>query len=155
MTNLSRRVQHYGWRYDYKARSVHRQSYLGPLPECLAVLARQLADKGLMSTAPDQAIVNEYLPGQGISAHIDCEPCFGPEIASFSLGDEYPMRFQRVADDEQFELWLPIGSVCIMSGPARYEWKHEIVKRRSDPLAGGRKVRRRRVSVTFRKVIVD
>ena len=30
--DLKRRVQHYGYRYDYKARRVDPSMYLGPLP---------------------------------------------------------------------------------------------------------------------------
>ena len=89
-----------------------------------------------------------------IAAHIDCEPCFGPEIATISLGDKYPMRFTHMPTAELHEIWLPVGSVCVMRGPARHEWKHEIVKRKSDVVGGARKQRKRRVSVTFRKVIL-
>ncbi|MFZ4506655.1 MAG: alpha-ketoglutarate-dependent dioxygenase AlkB [Fimbriimonas sp.] len=155
LDDLSRRVQHYGWRYDYKSRKIHRDAYLGPLPGFLLDVAEDLFSVGLMECVPDQAIVNEYLPGQGIAAHIDCEPCFGPEIATLSLGDEYPMRFTNVSTDESREVWLPVGSVCVMSGPARYEWRHEIAKRKSDLFGGTRKIRKRRVSVTFRTVILD
>ena len=42
---------------------------------------------------PDQLIVNEYQPGQGISAHIDCEPCFKNTIVTVSLGSVYEMDF--------------------------------------------------------------
>ena len=31
-SDLKRRVQHFGYRYDYKARAVTQVSYLGPLP---------------------------------------------------------------------------------------------------------------------------
>ncbi len=152
ITDLTRRMQHYGWRYDYRSRAVDQHAYLGPLPEFLQVLAVRLHDEGLMASIPDQAIVNEYLPGQGIAAHIDCEPCFGPQLATLSLGDDYPMRFTHVASGDAFEIWLPQRSVCIMSGPARNEWRHEIAKRKSDALSGARKQRKRRVAVTFRTV---
>lgn len=76
LTDLKRRVQHYGYKYDYKARAVGNDAYLGPFPDWLSSLSRKLQDGGVFSPAPDQAIVNEYLPGQGISAHIDCLPCF-------------------------------------------------------------------------------
>lgn len=152
LEDLSRRVQHYGWRYDYRSRKIHHDAFLGPLPGCLQDVARQLFASGLMEGVPDQAIVNEYLPGQGIAAHVDCEPCFGPEIATISLGDEYPMRFTNCATAESHDIWLPVGSVCVMRGPSRYEWTHAIAKRKSDLVGGSRKLRKRRVSVTFRKV---
>jgi alkylated DNA repair dioxygenase AlkB len=154
LDDLSRRVQHYGWRYDYKSRRIHHDAYLGPLPSFLQDVAGELFSVGLMGCVPDQAIVNEYLPGQGIAAHIDCEPCFGPEIVTISLGDEYPMRFTNVSTAAAIDVWLPVGSVCVISGPARYEWRHEIAKRKSDLFGGTRKLRERRVSVTFRTVIL-
>jgi alkylated DNA repair dioxygenase AlkB len=62
--DLKRRVQHYGWRYDYKARTIDPYAYLGPLPTWTKSLVERLIGEGHMS-APDQLIVNEYAPGQG------------------------------------------------------------------------------------------
>ena len=39
LSDLKRRVQHYGYRYDYKARKVVRSMYLGPLPDWVQPLA--------------------------------------------------------------------------------------------------------------------
>ena len=58
--DLKRRVQHYGYRYDYAARTVGPESYLGPLPGWLSPLALTLAAPALLDAAPDQVIVNEY-----------------------------------------------------------------------------------------------
>ena len=153
LDDLSRRVQHYGWRYDYRSRTVPKDARLGPLPDSLAEIAHRLFAEGLMQSTLDQAIINEYLPGQGIAAHIDCKPCFGPEIATITLGDAYPMQFTRVATEASHEIWLPVGSVCVMAGPARYEWRHAIAKRKSDRFGGAIRQRRRLVSVTFRSVV--
>src|SRR5690348_17201461 len=86
-TQLRRRVQHYGHRYDYGSRSVATGTDTAsapPLPAWATSLAARLT--GFMPEAPTQAIVNEYEPGQGISAHVDCVPCFGPVVAAVSLG---------------------------------------------------------------------
>src|SRR5882724_3745270 len=91
-SDLKRRVQHYGYRYDYKARRVDRSMFLGPLPPFAMPAANRLVEQSLFSQLPDQLIVNEYLPGQGISAHIDCEPCFAGAIAMVSLGWAYEME---------------------------------------------------------------
>lgn len=77
-SELRRRVQHFGYRYDYKARRVTPESHLGPLPGWIAPLAQKLANDEHFADTPDQVIANEYLPGQGISKHVDCEPCSGP-----------------------------------------------------------------------------
>lgn len=70
INDLKRRVQHYGYKYDYKARAVNDDAYLGLLPEWLKPLGRRLFDEGIFPAVPDQVIVNEYEPGQGISPHL-------------------------------------------------------------------------------------
>lgn len=148
-TELKRRVQHYGYRYDYKSKSVTADFYLGSLPEIFQNIANQLVVSGLVSETPDQVIVNEYMPGQGIALHVDCVPCFGAEIASISLLSVYPMRlrsFDRSLEEQ--EIFLGLGSCLILKGDARYCWSHGIRSRASD---NGIK-RGRRISLTFRKV---
>lgn len=145
LSDLKRRVQHYGYKYDYKARTVTADSYLGPLPDWLMPVTRKLSFK------PDQAIVNEYMPGQGISAHVDCVPCFDGTIASLSLGSGAVMQFANRL--EKRDLYLEPRSLIILSGPARYKWTHAIPARKSDVIDGFKIERRRRVSLTFRKVI--
>ncbi len=87
-TTLRRRVQQYGYRYDYKSRTTRSEMYLGPLPSWLEALAEILLGRNVFLVRPDQVIVNEYQPGQGIAAHVDCVPCFTDTIASLSLGFE-------------------------------------------------------------------
>jgi alkylated DNA repair dioxygenase AlkB len=145
LNDLKRQVQHYGYKYDYKARAVTADSYLGPLPNWLMPAAQKLPFK------PDQAIVNEYLPGQGISAHVDCVPCFADTIASLSLGSGAVMQFAN--GQEKYDLYLEPRSLIILSGPARYEWIHAIPARKSDVVDGFKIERGRRVSLTFRSVI--
>jgi alkylated DNA repair dioxygenase AlkB len=152
--DLKRRVQHYGFRYDYRARSVSSADYLGPLPGWLAALAGRLVDIGAFSSPPDQVIVNEYLPGQGISAHVDCVPCFGETIAILSLGCSVVMTFQCAATGARREMALPACSLLTLSGPARYDWLHGIPARKSDMIDGARTPRLRRVSLTFRSVVI-
>ena len=154
LTDLKRRVQHYGYKYDYKARMVTPELYLGLLPDWLMPLAHRLHREGLLSAVPDQAIINEYLPGQGISAHIDCVPCFGSEIASLSLGSACVMEFTHAHHNKQTKALEPC-SLFVLSGPARYEWQHCIPARKSDVIGGIKINRARRVSITFRKVIFE
>ncbi len=150
--DLKRRVQHYGYRYDYKVRIATQDSYLGPLPDWLELLAQRLVDQSIFKQKPDQVIVNEYLPGQGISAHIDCVPCFGEVIASLSLGVGAVMEFTK--GQEKQALYLQPCSVTVLSGPARYEWTHAIPARKSDTVNGIKLHRGRRVSLTFRTMVL-
>jgi alkylated DNA repair dioxygenase AlkB len=124
-----------------------------PLPAWARETAARLADEGLMDRAAEQVIVNEYQPGQGISAHVDCVPCFGPVVAAISLGSSCLMDFAHPDDGTELAVPLAPGSLLVMTGPARYTWRHAIASRKSDPGAGGRVPRGRRVSVTFRTVL--
>ena len=154
LDDLKRRVQHYGYRYDYKSRRVDRSQYLGPLPEWCAYFAQQLHQAGYFAAAPpDQVIINEYEPGQGIAAHIDCTPCFDETVVSISLGSACIMNFSRPEDDIQgFDQVLMPGSAVVLQGDARFQWRHGIKPVKTDIIQGQRVVRQRRVSLTFRKV---
>lgn len=150
-SELQRRVQHYGWRYDYKARRVDSSMRLGPLPEWAACLARRLVSNGLVTGAPDQVIVNEYVRDQGISRHVDSELSFADGIAMISLLESWEMVFREKRKRGRKVLQrLERRSAAIMTGDARYRWTHEIPKRRHEP---GRVKRGRRISLTFRKVL--
>jgi alkylated DNA repair dioxygenase AlkB len=154
-TELRRRVQHYGHRYDYGRRAVatsERESAT-PIPGWARVLAERLHDEGHIDRLADQVIVNEYLPGQGISAHIDCVPCFGPAVAAVSLLSAYTMDFTSPERTDLVPVRLQPGSLSVMTGPARYTWRHAIAARKSDPTPNGRVLRGRRVSITFRTVL--
>lgn len=151
--DLKRRVQHYGFRYDYKARRVTADSYLGPLPGWLSALADRLYAEGVFEVVPDQVIVNEYQPGQGIAAHVDCEPCFGDTVASLSLGSACMMEFTNVRSGEQLAHRLGQRSLLVLKGESRFGWRHGIPARKSDSVDGVPTQRGRRVSLTFRNVV--
>ncbi|PBC76940.1 2-oxoglutarate-Fe(II)-dependent oxygenase superfamily protein [Streptomyces sp. TLI_235] len=150
---LRRRVQHYGHRYDYGRRGLAAGPAVEPappLPDWALGLAARLLDEGLMDGPAEQVIVNEYQPGQGISAHVDCVPCFGPVVAALSLGSAAVMDFTDPTGGGRVPVPLTPGGVTVLTGPARYVWRHAIAARRSDPGPAGRVPRGRRVSVTFR-----
>jgi alkylated DNA repair dioxygenase AlkB len=151
-TEISRRVQQYGYRYDYRQRTVDLTMYLGALPPWGQLLAAQFVAAGYCTELPDQIIVNEYTAGQGIRPHVDCEPCFGNAILSLSLGAACGMDFIRLSDQHRETLWLERGSLLVMQGVARYDWQHGIAPRKTDVVNGQTVPRGRRVSLTFRKV---
>jgi alkylated DNA repair dioxygenase AlkB len=152
-TELKRRVQHFGYRYDYKARLVTEDAYLGRLPDWLRALGERLVARGVFEEIPDQVIANEYLPGQGISAHVDCVPCFDDTIVSVSMLSSCEMVFRRQEDGERRTVLLEPGSAMILKSEARYGWTHEIPARKADIFEGRRYERQRRISLTFRKVV--
>ena len=151
-TDLKRRVQHYGYRYDYKARQARREDYLGLLPDLFQHLAERLTSEGHFQAVPDQVIVNEYQPGQGISAHIDCQPCFGEAIASLSLLSACVMRFASQKSSRHIDLLLQPDSLLVMAGEARHDWTHAIPARKTDLVEGRKSQRTRRISLTFRQM---
>ena len=155
LDDLKRRVQHYGFKYDYKARRIDMDMHIGDLPKWLKRLSQKLHQDGHMPEVTDQVIVNEYLPGQGIASHIDCEPCFEGTIVSLSLGSGCIMDFTNKSDKtKKIPVWLAPRSLVVLNGEARHEWLHGIAARKSDEWDGQKHERQRRVSLTFRRVII-
>jgi alkylated DNA repair dioxygenase AlkB len=154
LTDLKRRVQHYGYKYDYKARGITQDLRIGAIPDWLAGLCNDLHTQGYFKQAPDQVIINEYLPGQGIAPHIDCVPCFGESVASLSLGSQCVMEFTHAKIGEKRQQLLEPRSLVVLSGESRYDWQHSIPGRKSDIWGGKKLMRGRRISLTFRTVIL-
>jgi len=154
LTDLKRRVLHYGWKYDYTARRVDESMRLGPLPDWLVDYCQKLESDSYFPKLPDQVIINEYHPGQGIAPHIDCVPCFEETIASLSLGSPCVMEFTNPTTGEKINHLLEPRSLLIFSGDARHQWKHGIAARKTDKYEGQIIQRNRRISLTFRNVIV-
>ena len=142
----SRRRQQFGYRYDYKSEHL---THLGSLPDWLLELAERLAREGIFDRIPDQALVNEYLPGQGIAAHVDR---FSETVVSLSLASGIVMDFTRESDSAKTPLWLEPRSLLVLQGEARHDWQHSIAKRLKDLHQGQWITRDRRVSLTFRSV---
>ena len=152
--DLSRRVQHYGWRYDYKARAITPDMHIGALPDWLAELAKRLYDEtGVFDRVPEQVIVNEYEPGQGIATHID-HPGFGPTVCTVSLLDDWEMDFSENWKDKSPAL-LHRRSCVLLTGPSRSVWQHGIAPRKREYAESGKleRHRSRRLSLTFRTVL--
>lgn len=152
LTDIKRRVQHYGYKYNYKARNLDHSMFLGPLPSWIQSIGNRLHKEGFFESIPDQVIINEYIPGQGIANHVDCEPCFGETIISISLGSYCVMDFINVYNKEKVEVLLEPGSLVAISGEARHIWTHGIPQRKIDVYHGIRYSRKIRLSMTFRKV---
>ena len=142
-TTLKRRTQQYGHEYNYKNRSVYRTNLLGYLPNFFEQVIARLLEEGKIETKPEQCIVNEYEPGQGIAKHTD-SVVFAEPIISISLSSSCNIIYKR--KEKVVPIYLKRRSLLIMRGKARWKWTHEIPSRKSDD---GVK-RERRVSVTFR-----
>ena len=150
LTDLSRRVQHYGFRYDYRARSSGRHAPAPAFPRWADVIGERLRPL-FDGRLPEQCIVNEYQPGQGIGMHTD-HAAFGAIVVSHSLGATWRMQFRSrsarpyvrhgLPSDEVAA--LPRRSALVLRATARSAWMHGI-----DPAANTRQTETR-VSATFR-----
>ncbi len=156
LNDLNRRVQHYGYKYDYKARRIDNSLFLGEISIWLKTLAQKIIDKKLIDFIPDQAIINEYECGQGIAPHIDCEPCFGETIISLSLGSTCVLNYEKEQNSkDKIGIFIEPRTLLIMKKESRYSWYHGIPPRKTDNFNGQTYKRQRRVSITFRKVIFE
>lgn len=127
------------------------------LPEILSrSLPSSLLDLIFRSPLPRQAIFNLYRPGMGITPHIDLPHRYEDGIVGLSLVGSTVMDFTR--DGEVLSLLLRPGDVYVLSGEARYDWKHGIAYREEDWVrdeAGGEPFllkRRMRMSITLRRM---
>lgn len=153
-TDIARRVQQHGLRYSGR-RSERPQVLPGGLPHWMRFVVDRLEAQRVLARRAEQVNVNEYLPGQGIAAHVDVAH-FGPTVAIVSLGAPTVMAFQPGpgAAGERAELLVPHRSLVVLGGEARTSWRHGIAKRKHDRIDGVRVARRRRVSLTLRTVAV-
>jgi len=150
----SRKVQQYGYKYDYKRRAVAEKgppipSYLYQLIKSLKSYIKKLKLKDLDF---NQVIINKYEPGQGISKHTDAKD-YGPIIGCYTIESGSTMKFNK--DDKSSSLYVKPNSLYIMSGDSRYKWDHEMPSTKSDRVDGKRIPRDQRISITFRNVPVD
>ncbi|KAK8982208.1 hypothetical protein V6N11_037382 [Hibiscus sabdariffa] len=102
------------------------------------------------------------LGGEGICAHVDLMR-FEDGIAIVSLESSCVMHFTCVEEGgsdiveggkkHKIPVLLSPGSLVLMSGEARYLWKHEINRKPGFQMWEGRElVQQRRVSITLRKL---
>jgi alkylated DNA repair dioxygenase AlkB len=146
-TKLIRRTQQYGYIYDYTSKTASLKTI--PIPTWCDFIIQRLIERKIFRRPPDQMIINEYQPGQGIFPHIDNINSFGDGIVSISLGSDIIMDFISATNPlHKKSIMLPKRSTISLYGPARYEWRHGIPARKSDK---GIK-RGRRISLTFRNM---
>jgi alkylated DNA repair dioxygenase AlkB len=157
-SETGRKVQQYGFEYDYSTRKGSDYKKIADIPELLLLLQQiglhtveSLVDEETFEKCQlNQCIVNKYEPKQGISAHID-KVTFGPAIVCFTLGSGTTMTFTKTDKDgtkHTIDKYVEPNSVYLMTGESRYLWKHEIKSR----VADGKIRRKTRISVTFRTV---
>lgn len=144
--NNSRRVIHYGFEYAYNRSGITKTDVIPDNLQLIdAMKINKLCHNDIITEDFDQLIINEYQPGQGISAHIDHVKYFGPVIACISIGD-ICIDFSK--NHQNKTIFIESGSLYIMTGSSRYEWFHSIEKKLYD----GNKKRQTKYSLTYRTV---
>lgn len=153
--DLKRKVQHYGYRYNYKTRRIDESLHIGDLPGWMQPVINKIQDLDSNIDPIKQVIINNYEIGQGIAPHIDCEPCFGNYIISLSLMSDIVMQFKHQDNGEIINIKLPRRSLTIIKDDARYKFTHGIAQRKRDNFNGSIASRSRRISMTFRSIILN
>ncbi|HKS08440.1 MAG TPA: alpha-ketoglutarate-dependent dioxygenase AlkB [Pyrinomonadaceae bacterium] len=132
-----RRVVSFGWKYQYSGEKLVKTD---EIPEfLLAFRVRAASFAGLEPQAFEHVLITEYGPGAGIGWHRD-KAVFG-EVVGISLLAPCTLRFRRKAGEkwERVNVLAEPRSAYHLTGPARSEWQHSIL--RVDAL---------RYSITFR-----
>lgn len=149
----SRKVQHYGYSYNYRTYNVSKKcddipDILIPIRDLLEKICKkkQLIPENYIF---NQCIINKYESGQGIGKHIDTTN-YGGVIGCYTAISGCYMIFTR--NSETVKIYVKPNSLYIMSGEARYNWYHHMLPVKTDIVSGKSIDRKTRISLTFRNV---
>lgn len=145
-----RRLQYYGYRNELE-KPYDLIPFPIPMPPAIDQLSKELVERKIILLQPDQVIINEYVPGEGIKPHKD-RAYYENQICGVNLGSGCIMRFIKGMNEQVIDVEIPRRSVYVMQDDARKKWKHAIPPRKKDNIDGHLKHRERRVSITYRKV---
>jgi len=145
-----RRLQYYGYRNELD-KPYDLVPFPIPMPALIAQLSQEIVQQKILLYQPDQVIINEYVPGEGIKSHKD-RAYYENQICGVNLGSGCIMRFIKGKDEEVIDIEIPQRSLYLMQDDARKKWNHGIPPRKKDNISGTLKHRDRRVSITYRKV---
>lgn len=153
----NRRVQHYGYEFQYKGENKNKvdlESQMGELPEWTNKMTpklNSLCTEENKGTNFNQLTINDYFPGDGIPPHVDTHSAFMPAFCSVSLGSGCVMTFKKY-DGTLRHVFFPPRCAVIFTDEARYNWYHHIATRKLDKVEGELYFRKRRISLTFRTI---
>ncbi|WP_412468569.1 alpha-ketoglutarate-dependent dioxygenase AlkB [Pedobacter sp. KLB.chiD] len=150
MVDYARRLQYYGFRNELEA-PYDLVAIPLAIPPIMNELGRKIQALQNLEYVPDQVIINEYQPGEGIRPHKD-RNYYENQICGINLASGCVMRFTRAKNQEVVDIELPERSLYIMQDDARKKWNHGIPPRKKDLINGTVRHRGRRVSITYRKV---
>jgi alkylated DNA repair protein alkB family protein 8 len=152
VVDYNRRLQYYGYRNELEA-PYGLIRYPVSMPSLISKLSENLVEQKILVVQPDQVIINEYAPGEGLRPHKD-RNYFENQICGVNLGSGCIMRYIKISGGDVVDVEVPRRSVYVMQDDARYKWNHSIPPRKKDVVDGNVKPRERRISITYRKVIM-
>lgn len=150
MVDYLRRLQYYGFRNELE-KPYDLISIPIPIPPLIYQLSQEITDEKILINQPDQVIINEYVPGEGIKPHKD-RNYYENQICGVNLGSGCIMRFIKGKNLEVIDVEIPRRSLYVMQDDARKKWSHGIPPRKKDSINGNVYHRERRISITYRKV---
>jgi alkylated DNA repair protein alkB family protein 8 len=108
--SLNRRVQHYGFPFNYRTLMVDYTKPTLPLSSLAKEMAEKVEHYDLQRTGKDiveepinQLTINEYWSNQGIASHIDTEVCFGSKLLVINICGDIVMTMTRKAFSSPIE----------------------------------------------------
>ncbi len=112
---LLKEIDRQTWMVDYSRRLQFRNELEEPfqlikiplkIPERIFQLSQQITSQGLLDIQPDQVIINEYIPGEGIRPHKD-RNYYENQICGVNLGSGCVMRFIKGKNIETVDIEIP------------------------------------------------
>ena len=151
VVDYDRRLQYYGYRNELE-KPYDLVKFPVAIPPAMYKLSEEIVEQQILEHQPDQVIINEYSPGQGIRPHKD-RNYFDNQICGINLGSGCVMKFIQIKGGDVVDVEIPRRSLYVMQDEARYKYNHAIPPRKKDNIEGNIKHRERRLSITFRKVM--
>lgn len=149
----------FGWKFLPKGIKT-KSDYLGEKPEWLDQIWDQVLKslhaniKSIQTSKPieryDHALINHYEVGDGCKSHTDDLEFWDDWVCGVSFGSGCIMNMSL--NSQSHNVFLPTGSVYLLTHDARYRWKHSIQYSSSDLVYGVQIPRTKRISITFRTI---
>ena len=94
VVDYDRRLQYYGYRNELE-KLYDLVEFPVAIPPAMYSLSEKIVAQRILEAQPDQVIINEYAPGQGIRPHKD-RNYFDNQICGINLGSGCIMRFIKI-----------------------------------------------------------
>jgi alkylated DNA repair dioxygenase AlkB len=168
-----RRTQHFGSlalfeKVDYSiAMSTTTEQKLGyknkpacaPIPAELSAFVKRLKELNILNFDPDLIHIYSYESHDSLHQHFDDFDSWEEEIVMMSISGTTTLRFTMSGHDDTdpfsfvYDLFTKPGTIVVLRGDARYQWKHGIPRGSWDwdPESERFIYRERRISMVLRR----